>query len=180
MWCFLTSFLLQNATSILDDPESISSGQLCCAPASSAFISIGYIKTCCSNVIIHFFLFLSSLHHPFHQTLLPCNIPPPPSLSVCTLLSSLSLVVGDGRVYSSPSSDGGQWPWGRLGIRWAGLCANVTWAQDAWSGKGTGAPSSLPPTLLGHFDLWPLRILSHWLPLNVDHSSARIFTLTIC
>lgn len=77
MWWFLTSFWLQNSTSIPDDLESISSGLLCCAPASSAFMSIGYIKTCCINVIIHLFLFLSSLHHPFHQTLLPCNIPSP-------------------------------------------------------------------------------------------------------
>lgn len=62
---------------------------------------------------------------PILTSLLPLLLATPLSTP-----NTCSLLVGDGRVHCSPSSNGGQWPWGSLIIGWPGLRPAIPWPHQ--------------------------------------------------
>lgn len=57
-----------------------------------------------------------------------------------------SLLVGDCRVHCSTSSNGGQWPWDSLFIRWAGFLPSFPYSQRGpwcWAGISDHRPKKL-------------------------------------
>lgn len=88
---------------------------------------------------------------PFHSITIPHSLfwlvlPILTSLLALLLASPLStpnacsFLVGDCRVHCSPSSNGGQWPWGSLIIGWPGLRPAIPWPHQGpppWARTGT-------------------------------------------
>lgn len=149
------------------------------------FSSIVFPSSVCLN---HFVTRLPDLEPPAH----PAPSCPVTFLFFFTTMKPLhmlfSLLVGDCRVHCSTSSDGGQWPWGSLFIRWAGFLPSFPYSQQGpwcWAGISDHRPKKLLDSPLRKQLLSLCSVCCHSNPLhpqlmyqhNMSHSTFPLLDL---